>query len=318
MTPSPRSVLLLGATGTIGRATAKALTAAGHRVIAPVRPGADTSALPSSVPSALTQPVLATLMKEHACDAVISCLASRSGAPAEARAVDHHLNSAALRAAQGAGVAQFVLLSAICVQKPALAFQHAKLAFEAELQAAPIVWSIVRPTAYFKSLSGQLNRLRAGKPFLLFGNGALTACKPIGDDDLARYLVQCLADPDLQNRILPIGGPGPAITPRAQGEMLFQALGLTPRFKHVPVAMMSAIIAGLSVLGTFSPRLRDKAELARIGRYYATESMLVWNEATGRYDADATPEFGSETLADHYRRLATEDLPDDRGAHAVF
>lgn len=318
MTHSPKSVLLLGATGTIGRATATALTRSGHEVTAPVRPGSDASGLASAVPSALTETALRSLIAAHGCDAVISCLAARSGTPAEARAIDHGLNSAALRAATSAGVAQFILLSAICVQKPRLAFQRAKLAFEAELQAAPLTWSIVRPTAYFKSLSGQLNRLRAGKPFLLFGNGELTACKPISNDDLARYLVSCLTDADLQNRILPIGGPGPAITPRAQGELLFQALGQAPRFKHVPVALMSAIIAGLSVSGTVSPRLRDKAELARIGRYYATESMLVWDAAAGRYDAEATPEFGTETLAAHYKRLATEDVADERGAHAVF
>jgi divinyl chlorophyllide a 8-vinyl-reductase len=318
MTPSPKSALLLGATGTIGRATAKALMAAGYKVIAPVRAGADTSDLPSAVLSDLTQPALAALMTEHSCDAVISCIASRSGTPIEARAIDRDLNSAALKAALSAGVTQFVLLSAICVQKPLLAFQQAKLEFEAELQAAPIIWSIVRPTAFFKSLSGQLNRVRAGKPFLLFGDGELTACKPISNDDLARYLTQCLTDPDLQNRILPIGGPGPAITSRAQGEMLFQALGQTPRFTSVPVAMMSAIVGGLSFFGKVSARLREKAELARIGRYYATESMLVWDDANGRYDADATPEFGSETLGDHYQRLASGDMADDRGEHAVF
>ncbi len=318
MTHSPKSVLLLGATGTIGRATAKALLSAGYTVTAPVRPGSDISALPFAVPCDLTQTALFALMREHECTAVITCIASRSGTPKEAWAIDHDLNSAALNAAIDAGGAQFVLLSAICVQKPKLAFQQAKLAFEARLQAAPLTWSIVRPTAFFKSLSGQLNRVRAGKPFLLFGDGALTACKPISNDDLARYLVKCLSDPTLQNRILPIGGPGPAITPRAQGEMLFQALGQTPRFKHVPVGFMSAVIAGLSMVGTVLPRLRDKAELARIGRYYATESMLVWDDAASRYDADATPEFGTETLADHYRRLATEDVADDRGAHAVF
>ncbi|CAN0603220.1 unnamed protein product, partial [Ectocarpus sp. 12 AP-2014] len=171
-------------------------------------------------------------------DAVVSCLASRTGLAEDAQAVDFALNTAVLQDAQAAGIAQFVLLSAICVQKPKLAFQHAKLAFEAKLQSAPITWSIVRPTAYFKSLSGQVDRLRAGKPFLLFGNGALTACKPISDADLARYLTLCLTEPALQNRILPIGGPGPAITPREQGEMLFDALGLKPRFKKVPVAMM--------------------------------------------------------------------------------
>jgi len=315
MTETPRSVLLLGATGTIGRATAKALIAAGHRVVAPVRAVSD---LPFAEPCDMTQTAFEALMSDYTIDGVISCIASRSGTPEDARAIDRDLNLVALRAAVDAGVEQFVLLSAICVQKPKLAFQHAKLAFEAELQAAPIIWSIVRPTAYFKSLSGQVNRLRAGKPFLLFGDGELTACKPISGDDLGRYLMLCLSDPDLQNRILPIGGPGPAMTPREQAEMLFAALGLTPRYKHVPVALMSGIIAVLSGLGTVVPRLREKAELARIGRYYATESMLIWDADAGRYDADATPEFGVDTLADHYKRLATEDMADDRGAHAVF
>lgn len=317
MTEPAKTVLLLGASGTIGRATARALRDQGHRVLAPLRPGAEVPGV-EALPFDLTPSVLAPILVAQGCEAVISCLASRSGAPAEARAVDHGLNSAALAAATRAGVGQFVLLSAICVQRPRLHFQHAKLAFEAELRAAPLAWSIVRPTAYFKSLSGQVQRLRAGKPFLLFGDGEQTACKPIGNDDLGRFLVLCLSDPALRNRILPIGGPGPAITPRRQGEMLFQALGLPPRFKHVPLGMMTAIVAGLSILGRLSPLLRDKAELARIGRYYATESMLVWDPVAGRPDAEATPEFGTETLADHYRRLARNEVEDDRGAHAVF
>jgi len=38
--------------------------------------------------------------------------------------------------------------------------------------------------------------------------------------------------------------------------------------------------------------------LARIGRSYATEFMLVWSDTTGQYDSDAaTLEFGIETLA---------------------
>lgn len=318
MSSPSKSVLLLGATGTIGRAAYKALTAAGHNVTAPVREGADAATIPYAQVCAMTQPALAALMQAQSCEAIVSCIASRSGVPADAWAVDHGINSAALKAALGANVPQFVLLSAICVQKPELAFQQAKLAFEAELQDAPISYSIVRPTAYFKSLSGQIGRLRAGKAFLLFGDGALTACKPISDDDLGRYLTLCLSDPALQNRILPIGGPGPAITPRAQGEMLFKALGQTPRFKHIPIAMMSAIIAGLSLFGALVPKLRSKAELARIGRYYASESMLVWDSATGQYDAAATPQFGTDTLADHYQKLAKEEASEDLGAHAVF
>ena len=54
------------------------------------------------------------------------------------------------------GAGQFVLLSAICVQKPTLTFQAAKLKFEEALQASGLTYSIVRPTAFFKSLGGQV------------------------------------------------------------------------------------------------------------------------------------------------------------------
>jgi len=263
----------------------------------------------------LTQPKALAPGALAGIEAVISCMASRSGTPADAWAVDHAAQSALLRAAKGAGVGQFVLLSAICVQKPLLEFQRAKLAFEAELQASNLRHAIVRPTAFFKSLSGQVARVRAGKPFLLFGDGRLTACKPISDRDLAGFIVGCLTDP-ARDGILPIGGPGPAITPREQGEMLFQMTGQTPRFRSLPVGVMDAIIGALSLGGWVVPALRAKAEFARIGRYYATESMLVWDGT--RYNADATPEFGTDTLSDHYAALVRGEAVTDLGEHAVF
>ena len=211
-----------------------------------------------------------------------------------------------------------MLLSAICVQKPLLAFQQAKLAFEKTLVESGLTYSIVRATAFFKSLSGQVERVRAGKPFLIFGDGALTACKPISDDDLGDFLATCINDPSRHNRVLPIGGPGEAITPREQGERLFALLGKPPRFRQVPVALLDTIIAVLGLLGRVLPVLADKAELARIGRYYATESMLLWDTSTGRYNAAATPSTGHETLFDYYRRLASGEVSADRGDHAVF
>jgi divinyl chlorophyllide a 8-vinyl-reductase len=297
-------VLLLGATGTIGRATAAALIAAGHEVVAVVRPGASGPAGGARLEADVTQAgALAAAIGAARFDAVISCLASRTGAPRDAWAIDHRANSLALAAAIAADIPRFVLLSAICVQKPLLEFQRAKLAFEAELQAEAIKWSIVRPTAFFKSLSGQVARVQAGRPFLVFGDGRLTAC---------------LTDPALENRILPIGGPGPAITPLDQAQLLERLTDQPVRLKRVPVALMDGIIAVLSALDRLSPKLAEKANLARIGRYYATESMLVLNPATGQYEADATPEFGADRLADHYAAMLNGTAHDDRGAHKLF
>ena len=219
-------VLLLGATGTIGRATADALGEVGFNVVAMVRPGSPGVPGCRVIEGRVTDPAdVAAVMQAVRPAAVVSCLASRTGEPSDAWAVDHAAHSLVLREAVAAGVGRFVFLSAICVQKPLLEFQRAKLAFEAELQAAPLTWSIVRPTAYFKSLSGQVKRVEEGRSFLVFGDGTLTACKPISDRDLGRFLTSCLTDPALQNRILPIGGPGPAITPLDQVAMLERLTG---------------------------------------------------------------------------------------------
>jgi divinyl chlorophyllide a 8-vinyl-reductase len=259
---------------------------------------------------------VAAVMRAVRPEAVVSCLASRTGAPGDAWSVDHAAHSLVLREAVAVGVGRFVLLSAICVQKPLLEFQRAKLAFEAELMAAPLTWSIVRPTAYFKSLSGQVKRVQEGRSFLVFGDGRVTACKPISDRDLGRYLTLCLTDQEKANRILPVGGPGPAITNLDQAAMLERLLGRKVPIRQVPVALMDTIIAALSLAGRVSPKLAAKAQLARIGRYYATESMLVWNGA--RYDAEATPEFGTDRLEDHYAAILRGEVGDDRGAHSVF
>ena len=319
MVPPTRRVLLAGASGTIGRATLRALVQQGTTVVCVGRPGgvvADAAFRAVDLQDA--HAIQRDGIRGERFDAVISCLASRSGAPDDAWAIDHRAHLALLAAAQGAAIPHFVLLSAICVQRPQLAFQHAKLAFEQALMASGMRYSIVRPTAYFKSLSGQVARVRAGKPFVVFGDGALTACTPISDADLATYLITCVDDPRRWDRILPVGGPGPALTPRQQGDLLFALAGRPARFTHVPVALMDAIVAGLSALARVIPPLRAKAEFACIGRYYATESMLVWDAARGRYDAAATPSFGTMTLKEHYAQLLRGETTDDRGTHAVF
>ena len=329
---TPLRVCLLGASGTIGRATLGELVRRGHSVVCFVRPGAgggrtfiqgdqkarDNNASARFVDVTNSASIARDGFKGEKFDVVMSCMASRTGAPKDAWAIDHQAHLAILSAAQEAGVSHFVQLSAICVQKPVLEFQHAKLAFEKALKESGLKYSIVRPTAFFKSLSGQIARVRQGKPFLIFGDGMLTSCKPISDKDLAVYLAECLEDHSRWNRILPIGGPGAPVTPRQQGEFLFELLDRPPLFRKVPLLMLDCIVGTLGLLGQITPPLAEKAELARIGRYYATESMLWLNPETGRYDAAGTPSTGAETLFDYYRSVLAGDSTVERGDHAVF
>jgi divinyl chlorophyllide a 8-vinyl-reductase len=325
-------VCLVGATGTIGRATLRVLVERGHKVVCFVRPGAGDggSLLPERNQALFDRTTLkfvdvskpASLVRDgfqgERFDAVVSCMASRTGAPKDAWAIDHQAHLNLLRAAQEAGVTHFVQLSAICLQKPVLEFQHAKLAFETALMESGVRYSIIRPTAFFKSLSGQIERVRRGKPFLVFGDGMLTSCKPISDKDLAVYLAECLEDEHRWNRVLPIGGPGDPITPRQQGEFLFALLRRPPLFRKVPLALLDGIVGALKIGARVAPPLAEKAELARIGRYYATESMLWLNPETGRYDSSATPSTGAETLFDYYSSVIAGDIAPERGDHAVF
>ena len=317
-----RRVAVLGATGTIGRAVVAALIGRGFAVCCLVRAGADLAGLEGAsvrVVDVADPDALARVgFGGGPIDAVISCMASRSGVAADAWAVDYQAQINALDAARAARARHFILLSAICVQRPRLAFQFAKLKFEAALIGSGMRYSIVRPTAFFKSLSGQIERVRQGRAFLIFGNGRLTACKPISDRDLAAFIVDCFDDESRWNAILPIGGPGPAITPREQGEALFAIAGRSPEFRSVPVGLLKVIAASLGAIGRIVPSLAAKAELARIGHYYATESMLVLDHETGRYNEAATPSTGRDTLVDHYRQVAAGKVANGRGEHAVF
>ncbi|KAI3428321.1 hypothetical protein D9Q98_006701 [Chlorella vulgaris] len=329
-------VLVVGATGYIGKYVVKELVKRGYNVVAFARErsgvggkksaddvrqelaGADVRFGDVSDMSSLR----GTAFKDKV-DVVVSCLASRTGGIKDSWDIDYQATLNALEAGRAQGAAHFVLLSAICVQKPLLEFQRAKLALEAKLQEAAkeggITHSIVRPTAFFKSLAGQVELVKDGKPYVMFGDGTLAACKPISEEDLARFIADCVAEEDKVNQVLPIGGPGQALTAKDQAEMLFDILGKPPKYFPVPVALMDGIIGLLDLLAKVFPGLKDGAEFGKIGKYYAVESMLLWDPVNQQYMADETPSYGTDTLEAFFRRAATEGLKgQELGDQAVF
>ncbi len=235
-------------------------------------------------------------------ESIVSCLASRSGIKKDAYAIDYQATLNCLEAGREASVnaRHFVLLSAFCVKNPWLQFQQAKLKFEAALTAqTDMTYSIVRPTAFFKSVSGQLEVIQSGAPFVMFGDGEITRCNPISEADLATYLIDCITDKTRENKIINLGGPDEPLTMKKQGEMLYEAVGKEPNFFYAPVWLFDVIIDSLQwVADTFnSEKFENAAETGRIGKYYAVEDMLT---------TDPDEKFGTMTLMEHYQKIAVE------------
>ncbi|KAE9599009.1 hypothetical protein Lal_00043928 [Lupinus albus] len=337
--PKDINVLVVGATGYIGKFVVKELVKRGFNVIAIAR---ERSGIKGSSDKNET---LSQLRGANVCfsdvsnldalekslkslgvsfDVVVSCLASRGGGVKDSWKIDYEATKNSLVAGRKLGASHFVLLSAICVQKPLLEFQRAKLKFEAELmkeaeEDGDFTYSIVRPTAFFKSLGGQIELVKDGKPYVMFGDGKLCACKPMSEPDLASFIVDCVLSEDKINKILPIGGPGKALTPLEQGELLFKLLGKEPKFFKVPIEIMDFAIGVLDFLVKIFPSLEDAAEFGKIGRYYAAESMLLLDPETGDYNAEKTPSYGNDTLEEFFARVLREGMAgQELGEQTIF
>ena len=294
----------MGATGYIGKFVVKESIARGYETIAFVRPGSTAgkddffSGAEVIEGDVCDEQAIKDLAFAKKTDAVVSCLASRSGTKSDSYKIDYQATLNTLNAARSAKVDHFILLSAYCVKKPLLQFQKAKLEFEAKLQdAGDIRYSIVRPTAFFKSVSGQLELLQQGWPFVMFGDGEICKCNPIAESDLAAYMLNCLDEKDKWNAVLDLGGPDEGMSMATQGDMIFDIVGKEPKFIKAPIGLFDAIINSLAWLGQFNAGMEDAAELARIGKYYAVEDMLT---------TEPKEKYGKVTLRQHYERIAVE------------
>lgn len=337
--PKDINILVVGSTGYIGKFVVKELVSRGFNVIAIARERSgirgrndkeETLNQLQGVSVCFSNVTnLQSLEKSlenlgTSIDVVVSCLASRSGGVKDSWKIDYEATRNSLVAGRNHGASHFVLLSAICVQKPLLEFQRAKLKFEAEMmkgaeEDSGFTYSIVRPTAFFKSLGGQVELVKEGKPYVMFGDGKLCACKPISEQDLASFIADCVLSEDKINQILPIGGPGKALTPLEQGEILFRLLGKEPKFLKVPIGIMDFAIGVLDFLVKIFPSLEDAAEFGKIGRYYAAESMLILDPETGEYSAEKTPSYGKDTLEEFFERVLREGMAgQELGEQTIF
>jgi len=311
-------VVVVGATGYIGKAVVRESVRRGYPTVGVVRDASKSASEPkfdgaTIVEADVCNPSTLTAaggpFEKGAVDVVISCLASRSGSKKDSFAIDYQATLNCLEAAREAGARHFVMLSAFCVKSAerndpyALQFQYAKKDMEEALRAqSDVSYTIVRPTAFFKSVSGQLEVVNGGAPFVYFdlGSGKSATCNPISEPDLAAALVDTVGDPAKNNALWNIGGPDDGLSMQQQGKLVADVLGKEEaKLFGVPIGIFDVIINGLQWgANTFkSEALEDAAEFGRIGRYYAIEDMLT---------TDPADKYGRTTLREHYERIAKE------------
>lgn len=301
--PVTTKVMIVGATGYIGKYVVREAVRRGYETYSVVRNTGNINSEYLDGSNIISADVtnadsILEVTKQIKPSVVISCLASRSGVKSDSFLIDYQATLNCLQGAQAANTGQFILLSAFCVRKPLLQFQKAKLKFEdALINAKNIKYSIVRPTAFFKSVSGQLELLQQGWPFVMFGDGEICKCNPIAESDLAAYLINCISDESKWNKVLNLGGPDNGMSMKDQGEMLFDILKKDPKYIKAPIGIFDFVINTLAFFGQWFEGAEDAAELGRIGKYYAVEDMLT---------TDSNEKFGSITLKQHYERIAVE------------
>ena len=52
----------------------------------------------------------------------------------------------------------------------------------------------------------QVENVKKGFPYIMFGDGHLASCKPISEADLASFMADCIEEEQKINQVLPIGG----------------------------------------------------------------------------------------------------------------
>lgn len=207
------TILVVGATGLLGRATALALLKEGKRVRAMVRDRARAADLAHAGAEIVDGDLTDSASLEVACKGALRVFAAAHSLLGRGRwssaQVDHVGHSALVAAARGAGVAQFVYTSALGAREDhPIDFFRTKFEIEEVLRESGMPFTILRPAPFMEC---HVHRF-IGQPLLEKGHTVLIGpgTKPrnfVAVRDVLPIALQALVTDNLVGRTIEIGGP---------------------------------------------------------------------------------------------------------------
>lgn len=273
-------ILIVGATGVLGREVTRKLVAAGQPVRAATRTPQSARDLAQLGVDVMMADLTDANSLARACDGAHAVLASAHALMGTgryaSRAVDDAGHRALIDAAWSAGVARFVYVSARgATPDHPVDFFRTKAAIEAYLRDSGRDYTILRPSPIMEwhvhRLLGK-SIMETGKT-VVFGAGR-TPTNFIAAADLAQYAIAALTEPSLVRRTLELGGPD-NVTKRDVIAKYEHHANRSANVTYVPLALMRAMSPLLRPFNPGLSRLMDAG---------------VWGETTDQtFDVRALP-----------------------------
>lgn len=254
-------VLVVGATGTLGRQIARQALDAGHQVRCMVRTPRKASFLQEWGCELTRGDLLEPASLDYALegvDAVIDAATSRPDDPRSVYQTDWDGKLNLFRACETAGVKRFIFMSLLAAEKHRqVPLMDIKYCSEKLLQSSELDYTILQGAAFMQGVIGQF-AIPVLESQTVWVSGSPSAISYMNTQDVARFAVAALTRPETVRRSFPVVGPKAWNT----GEVV-QLCELysdkTARVFRVPPALMQAM---QGVCNFFEPAVNVAERLA--------------------------------------------------------
>jgi uncharacterized protein YbjT (DUF2867 family) len=281
-------ILVVGATGALGREAVRQLLASGHRVRALTRTPRSADDVQHRNLEVVRGDLIDRASIVGACNGIEALLASAHSLLGNGRhsslAVDDEGHRMLIDVAKTSGVRRFVYISARgATPAHPVDFFQTKARIENHLKSSGLSYSILRPSAFMEShvhrfLGKQLLERGSTK---IFGDGR-NSINFVCARDVAAFATMALNDPTVRDEIIEIGSPC-NMNKREIVAIYLRLSGRPGKVQYVPTVLMRLICP---IVRPFNPVL---------GRLLA---MSIWGETT-----DQT--FDASALVKNYRGVFT-------------
>ena len=243
------TTLIVGATGTLGRAVTLALLQDGQRVRALARDPARAADLSRAGAEVVPGDLTDADSLDRACKGahrVFACAHALLGKPPNSSAqVDHVGHSALIAAARGAGAARFVYTSALGARENhPIDFFRTKHEIEEVLRDSGMPFTILRPAAFMEQHVHLFNgRLLLDKGFTVIVGPGTKPRNFVAIRDIVPIAVRALVDDALVGRTIEIGGPENLCN--REIALLYSMRARKGRVLHLPLAVARAMASAV-------------------------------------------------------------------------